>query len=208
INGELTSADRETAEEVSARIVQVVTAEAVAVLKGEQEKEAQHKDQTAALPLAAEETANLPPSPPPSPASEQTVTVEEAAGGESALAPSVFKQAKDKVSGVHVQACYKGILRDAENSTLSKIPALQGSTKSPRYSSACPSTTKRATFSDSLLIQPTSAGSTDRLPYSKSGNKDGVTKSPEKRSSLPRPSSILPPRRGVSGDRDENSFSL
>lgn len=134
INGELTSADRETAEEVSARIVQVVTAEAVAVLKGEQEKEAQHKDQTAALPLA-EETANLPPSPPPSPASEQTVTVEEAAGGESALAPSVFKQAKDKVS-------------------------------------------------------------------------DGVTKSPEKRSSLPRPSSILPPRRGVSGDRDENSFSL
>ncbi|XP_035161458.3 microtubule-associated protein 2 isoform X43 [Callithrix jacchus] len=135
INGELTSADRETAEEVSARIVQVVTAEAVAVLKGEQEKEAQHKDQTAALPLAAEETANLPPSPPPSPASEQTVTVEEAAGGESAVAPSVFKQAKDKVS-------------------------------------------------------------------------DGVTKSPEKRSSLPRPSSILPPRRGVSGDRDENSFSL
>uniref|UniRef100_A0A5F4WLL3 Microtubule-associated protein n=1 Tax=Callithrix jacchus TaxID=9483 RepID=A0A5F4WLL3_CALJA len=115
-----------------------------------------------------------------------------AAGGESAVAPSVFKQAKDKVS----------------NSTLSKIPALQGSTKSPRYSSACPSTTKRATFSDSLLIQSTSAGSTDRLPYSKSGNKDGVTKSPEKRSSLPRPSSILPPRRGVSGDRDENSFSL
>nr|XP_031307747.1 microtubule-associated protein 2 isoform X14 [Camelus dromedarius] len=77
INGELTSADRETAEEVSARIVQVVTAEAVAVLKGEQEKEAQHKDQPAALPLAAEETANLPPSPPPSPASEQTVAVEE-----------------------------------------------------------------------------------------------------------------------------------
>ncbi|XP_059961877.1 microtubule-associated protein 2 isoform X30 [Mesoplodon densirostris] len=133
INGELTSADRETAEEVSARIVQVVTAEAVAVLKGEQEKEAQHKDQPAALPLA-EETANLPPSPPPSPASEQTVTVEEA-GAESAQAPSVFKQTKDKVS-------------------------------------------------------------------------DGVTKSPEKRSSLPRPSSILPPRRGVSGDRDENSFSL
>ncbi|XP_070126476.1 microtubule-associated protein 2 isoform X12 [Equus przewalskii] len=76
INGELTSADRETAEEVSARIVQVVTAEAVAVLKGEQEKEVQHKDQPAALPLA-EETANLPPSPPPSPASEQTVAVAE-----------------------------------------------------------------------------------------------------------------------------------
>ncbi|XP_035878846.1 microtubule-associated protein 2 isoform X32 [Phyllostomus discolor] len=134
INGELTSADRETAEEVSARIVQVVTAEAVAVLKGEQEKEAQHKDQPAALPLAAEETANLPPSPPPSPASEKTVAGEEA-GGESYQVPSVFKPAKDKVS-------------------------------------------------------------------------DGVTKSPEKRSSLPRPSSILPPRRAVSGDREENSFSL
>ncbi|XP_041487772.1 microtubule-associated protein 2 isoform X10 [Microtus oregoni] len=77
INGELTSADRETAEEVSARIVQVVTAEAVAVLKGEQEKEAQQKDQSASLPLAAEETAHLPPSPPPSPASERAVAVEE-----------------------------------------------------------------------------------------------------------------------------------
>ncbi|XP_005874255.1 PREDICTED: microtubule-associated protein 2 isoform X6 [Myotis brandtii] len=115
-----------------------------------------------------------------------------AAGGESYQVPSVFKQAKDKVS----------------NSTLSKIPALQGNTKSPRCSSACPSPTKRTTFSDSFLIQPSSAGSTDRLPYSESGNKDGVTKSPEKRSSLPRPSSILPPRRAVSGDRDENSFSL
>ncbi|KAM7104875.1 microtubule-associated protein 2 isoform 7-T15 [Molossus nigricans] len=192
INGELTSADRETAEEVSARIVQVVTAEAVAVLKGEQEKEAQHKDQPAALPLAAEETANLPPSPPPSPASEKTVAVEEAAGGESYQVPSVFKQAKDKVS----------------NSTLSKIPARQGNTKSPRCSSACPSPTKRTTFSDSFSVQPSSAGSADRLPYSESGTKDGVTKSPEKRSSLPRPSSILPPRRAVSGDRDENSFSL
>ncbi|MEJ1271985.1 microtubule-associated protein 2 [Cricetulus griseus] len=87
INGELTSADRETAEEVSARIVQVVTAEAVAVLKGEQEKEAQHKDQPAALPLAAEETVHLPPSPPPSPASEQTVAVEEDEGAEDQMGP-------------------------------------------------------------------------------------------------------------------------
>lgn len=36
---------------MSARIVQVVTAEAVAVVKGEQEKEAQHKDQPGPLPL-------------------------------------------------------------------------------------------------------------------------------------------------------------
>ncbi|XP_048166160.1 microtubule-associated protein 2 isoform X35 [Corvus hawaiiensis] len=76
INGELSSGNRETAEEVSARIVQVVTAEAVAVLKGEQEKEAQHKDQPGSLPLV-EESANLPPSPPPSPASEQTGVLEE-----------------------------------------------------------------------------------------------------------------------------------
>ncbi|KAM6260617.1 microtubule-associated protein 2 isoform 7-T15 [Spheniscus humboldti] len=77
INGELSARDRETAEEVSARIVQVVTAEAVAVVKGEQEKEAQHKDQPGPLPLAVEESANLPPSPPPSPASEQTGALEE-----------------------------------------------------------------------------------------------------------------------------------
>ncbi|XP_071602946.1 microtubule-associated protein 2 isoform X18 [Heliangelus exortis] len=136
INGELSAGDRETPEEVSARIVQVVTAEAVAVLKGEQEKEAQHKDQPGPLPIAVEESANLPPSPPPSPASEQTGALEEA-GGETNQAPGVFKQAKEKLS-------------------------------------------------------------------------DGVSKSPEKRSSLPRPSSILPPRRGVSGDRDreENSLSL
>ncbi|XP_010220865.1 PREDICTED: microtubule-associated protein 2 isoform X3 [Tinamus guttatus] len=76
INGELSAGDRETAE-VSARIVQVVTAEAVAVLKGEQEKEAQHKDQPGPLPLAVEESANLPPSPPPSPAAEQTGPLEE-----------------------------------------------------------------------------------------------------------------------------------
>ncbi|XP_069471969.1 microtubule-associated protein 2 isoform X3 [Ambystoma mexicanum] len=77
MNGELTSADTETAEEISARIVQVVTAEAVAVLKGEQEVEALQKGQPGCLPLAVEETTNLPPSPPPSPASEQMGTMEE-----------------------------------------------------------------------------------------------------------------------------------
>ncbi|XP_049470968.1 microtubule-associated protein 2 isoform X3 [Panthera uncia] len=128
----------------------------------------------------------------PSTVSRDEVRRKKATGGETTQASSVFKQAKDKVS----------------NSTLSKIPAFQGSSKSPRCSSACLSTSKRATFSDSFSIKPTSAGSTDRLPFSESGNKDGVTKSPEKRSSLPRPSSILPPRRGVSGDREENSFSL
>ncbi|XP_032550006.1 microtubule-associated protein 2 isoform X25 [Chiroxiphia lanceolata] len=195
INGELSAGDRETAEEVSARIVQVVTAEAVAVLKGEQEKEAQHKDQPGPLPLAVEESANLPPSPPPSPASEQTGALEEAAGGETNQAPGVFKQAKEKLS----------------TASLSKIPASKFRAKSllpPRPSSACSLTTKRATIldTDSYYVQPSSAGPRD----SKTDAKDGVSKSPEKRSSLPRPSSILPPRRGASGDRDreENSLSL
>ncbi|XP_060138210.1 microtubule-associated protein 2 isoform X10 [Zootoca vivipara] len=199
INGELATGEKETAEEVSARIVQVVTAEAVAVLKGEQEQEAQHKDQPAPLPLAVEETANLPPSPPPSPASEQTGTLEEAAGGETNQGPGVFKQAKEKLS----------------TSSLSKIPASKVRAKSllpPRPSSACSltSTKKVLLDADNYFARPSSAGPRDCLPYSKTNAQDGVTKSPEKRSSLPRPSSILPTRRGLSGDRerDENSFSL
>ncbi|XP_025026552.1 microtubule-associated protein 2 isoform X3 [Python bivittatus] len=196
INGELTTGEKDTAEEVSARIVQVVTAEAVAVLKGEQEKEAQLKDQPAQLPLAVEETANLPPSPPPSPASEQTGTLEEAAGGEINQTPGVFKQAKEKLS----------------TSSLSKIPASKVRAKSllpPRPSSACSLiTTKKVALrnKDNYIAWPSSAGPRD---YSKTAQ-DGITKSPEKRSSLPRPSSILPARRGISADRerDENSFSL
>ncbi|KAK2526133.1 Map2 [Columba guinea] len=123
----------------------------------------------------------------------------QAAGGETNQAPGVFKQAKEKLS----------------TASLSKIPASKSRAKSllpPRPSSACSLTTKRATFldTDSYYVRPSSAGPRDCLPYSKSDAKDGVSKSPEKRSSLPRPSSILPPRRGVSGDRDreENSLSL
>ncbi|KAM7048770.1 microtubule-associated protein 2 isoform 4-T9 [Acridotheres tristis] len=118
-----------------------------------------------------------------------------AAGGETNQAPAVFKQAKEKLS----------------TASLSKIPASKSRAKSllpPRPSSACSLTTQRATFldTDSYSVRPSSAGPRD----SKSDAKDGVSKSPEKRSSLPRPSSILPPRRGVSGDRDreENSLSL
>ncbi|XP_063256202.1 microtubule-associated protein 2 isoform X1 [Prinia subflava] len=117
------------------------------------------------------------------------------AGGETNQAPAVFKQAKEKLS----------------TASLSKIPASKSRAKSllpPRPSSACSLPTKRGTFldTDSYFVRPSSAGPRD----SKSDAKDGVSKSPEKRSSLPRPSSILPPRRGVSGDRDreENSLSL
>ncbi|CAN9497871.1 unnamed protein product [Ophioblennius macclurei] len=73
-NGELTGAQAITAEQVSARIVQEVTAEAVAVLKGEQE--------TQRLP-SVEDTTNLPPSPPPSPAAEHFGPVERALKMES-----------------------------------------------------------------------------------------------------------------------------
>ncbi|XP_053139618.1 microtubule-associated protein 2-like isoform X3 [Hemicordylus capensis] len=122
-----------------------------------------------------------------------------AAGGETNQTPGMFKQAKEKLS----------------TSSLSKIPASKVRAKSllpPRPSSACSLTAKKATLldTDNYFSRPSSAGPRDCLPYSKTNAQDGITKSPEKRSSLPRPSSILPTRRGLSGDRerDENSFSL
>ncbi|XP_028291496.1 microtubule-associated protein 2 isoform X4 [Gouania willdenowi] len=77
-NGELMGAHAITAEQVSARIVQEVTAEAVAVLKGEQE--------TQRLP-SVEDTTNLPPSPPPSPAAEHLGPVERDVGDEEEAGP-------------------------------------------------------------------------------------------------------------------------
>ncbi|XP_077435301.1 microtubule-associated protein 2 isoform X3 [Vanacampus margaritifer] len=77
-NGELTGAHAITAEQVSARIVQEVTAEAVAVLKGEQESQR--------LP-SVEDTSNLPPSPPPSPAAEQFGPLEQDVGDEEEAGP-------------------------------------------------------------------------------------------------------------------------
>ncbi|XP_059961869.1 microtubule-associated protein 2 isoform X23 [Mesoplodon densirostris] len=210
INGELTSADRETAEEVSARIVQVVTAEAVAVLKGEQEKEAQHKDQPAALPLAAEETANLPPSPPPSPASEQTVTVEEASKMEfhdqQELTPSPAEPLDKKEKESEKETVYK-------KAELAKKTEVQAHSPSRKFILKPAIKYTRPTHLSCVKRKTTAAGAESAqapsvFKQTKDKVSDGVTKSPEKRSSLPRPSSILPPRRGVSGDRDENSFSL
>ncbi|XP_069792304.1 microtubule-associated protein 2-like [Narcine bancroftii] len=63
------------AEVISARIVQEVTAEAVAVLKGEQVKDTVPREQPR-QPSAVEDLTNLPPSPPPSPASEHFVAAE------------------------------------------------------------------------------------------------------------------------------------
>ncbi|KAM6152666.1 microtubule-associated protein 2 isoform 21-T21 [Erethizon dorsatum] len=213
INGELTSADRETAEEVSARIVQVVTAEAVAVLKGEQEKEAQHKDQPTALPLAAEETANLPPSPPPSPASEQTIPLEEASKMEfrdqQELTPSTAEplDKKEMESKMEVKpAVYK-------KAELAKKTEVQAHSPSRKFILKPAIKYTRPTHLSCVKRKTTATGGeSTQVPsvfkQAKDKVSDGITKSPEKRSSLPRPSSILPPRRGVSGDRDENSFSL
>ncbi|XP_044769656.1 microtubule-associated protein 2 isoform X14 [Neomonachus schauinslandi] len=248
INGELTSADRETAEEVSARIVQVVTAEAVAVLKGEQEKEAQQKDQPAALPLA-EETANLPPSPPPSPASEQTIAVEEdddrsimteqletipkeEKAEKEARRPSLEKHRKEKpfktgrgristperkiakkepstVSRDEVRR-KKAVYKKAE---LAKKTEVQAHSPSRKFILKPAIKYTRPTHLSCVKRKTTATGgestqASSVFKQAKDKVSDGVTKSPEKRSSLPRPSSILPPRRGVSGDRDENSFSL
>ncbi|XP_054578995.1 microtubule-associated protein 2 isoform X22 [Eptesicus fuscus] len=216
INGELTSADRETAEEVSARIVQVVTAEAVAVLKGEQEKEAQHKDQPAALPLA-EETANLPPSPPPSPASERTVAVEEEE--ETLEGPVAEEEKPDTLPGKECGAAQvsgqpKGLSEGQVASSLEThiVPEESAPAGAPQEKSIkevtevspevkTPSSAREAAGGESYQVPSVFKQTKDKVS-------DGVTKSPEKRSSLPRPSSILPPRRAVSGDRDENSFSL
>uniref|UniRef100_A0A8D3A7I6 Microtubule-associated protein n=1 Tax=Scophthalmus maximus TaxID=52904 RepID=A0A8D3A7I6_SCOMX len=88
-NGELTGAQAVTAEQVSARIVQEVTAEAVAVLKGEQE--------TQRLP-SVEDTTNLPPSPPPSPAAEHFGPLEQETLPDGRQPLSVARQSRDRAS--------------------------------------------------------------------------------------------------------------
>ncbi|XP_028847922.1 microtubule-associated protein 2 isoform X5 [Denticeps clupeoides] len=70
-------------EQVSALIVQEVTAEAVAVLKGEQEL---HPDTAVRLP-SVEDSTNLPPSPPPSPAAEHFGPLEQDVGDEEVAGP-------------------------------------------------------------------------------------------------------------------------
>ncbi|MGH0137728.1 UNVERIFIED_CONTAM: hypothetical protein FKN15_064624 [Acipenser sinensis] len=100
-NGDLASGGMVTAEQVSARIVQEVTAEAVAVLKGEQDIELQHKDTAKRLPSV--EDSNLPPSPPPSPASGQIGPLKEAlkmdtqsqGGAVSGQAPTLSSDLKE-----------------------------------------------------------------------------------------------------------------
>uniref|UniRef100_A0A3P8QFX2 Microtubule-associated protein n=1 Tax=Astatotilapia calliptera TaxID=8154 RepID=A0A3P8QFX2_ASTCA len=167
-NGELTGAHAITAEQVSARIVQEVTAEAVAVLKGEQE--------TQRLP-SVEDTTNLPPSPPPSPAAEHFGPLEQEVLPDSRQPLSVARQSRDRAS------CH------AHHLPFTKIPTFisraAASLDRPRPSSAEPQ------------------GSTE---LQKQIAKDGGSRSPEKRSSVPRHTSFMS-RRGPH-DHEESSTSI
>ncbi|XP_075463273.1 microtubule-associated protein 2 isoform X3 [Ascaphus truei] len=143
INGEMPSADSETAEEISARIVQVVTADAVAVLKGEQEKEAQLKGPPGDLPLAVEDTTNLPPSPPPSPASEQMGTVEEEERVKGPMAEdeeqgAECRSAESSVMGLSEVQAHAGtdVSQHHEGSVAREIPDGKSVTKSETASAA------------------------------------------------------------------------
>nr|XP_015213912.1 PREDICTED: microtubule-associated protein 2 isoform X15 [Lepisosteus oculatus] len=195
-NGDLASGDVVTAEQVSARIVQEVTAEAVAVLKGEQDP---HKDTAKRLP-SVEDSANLPPSPPPSPASEQIGPLEEAVAVTEGRQPlSVARQTRDRVT-------------NSSPSALTKIPTSKVRASAllpPRPSSAC-SFTKKTSYLESELYgpRPSSAGPRDYHTNHSPLAKDGSSRSPEKRSALPRPSSILTSRRGPAADHDESSTSI
>ncbi|XP_041119198.1 microtubule-associated protein 2 isoform X14 [Polyodon spathula] len=310
-NGDLASGGTVTAEQVSARIVQEVTAEAVAVLKGEQDTELQHKDTVKRLPSV--EDSNLPPSPPPSPASGQigpleqdddrsimTEKIEPLPKTESPKIrrPSVEKHAKDKalsrgkgrVSTPERKAAKKepsmvprddmkkkkAMFKKAEltkksdiqtwspsrkiplkpavryprpahhhsstkrkptamvaavegrqplstarqsrekianssSSAQTKIPTTKERAAAaffpPRSSSACSFTENNACLKSELYsVRPSSAGSRD---YNINDTvQDGITQSPEKRSSLPRPSSILTSRRAGAADREESSTSI
>ncbi|XP_041118388.1 microtubule-associated protein 2-like isoform X13 [Polyodon spathula] len=196
-NGDLASGGTVTAEQVSARIVQEVTAEAVAVLKGEQDTDLQHKDTAKRLPSV--EDSNLPPSPPPSPASGQVGPLEQAVAAVEGRQPlSTARQSKDKIA-------------NSSSSALTKIPTSRERAAAaffpPRPSSACSLTENNACLKSELYsVRPSSAGSRD---YNINDTvQDGITQSPEKRSSLPRPSSILTSRRAGTADREESSTSI
>ncbi|XP_064879316.1 microtubule-associated protein 2-like [Oncorhynchus nerka] len=88
-----------TAEQVSARIVEKVTAEAVAVLKQEQDKQ----DSTRRL-SSVEDSANLPPSPPPSPSAEQIGPMEQKERLEVVPTPPEEEEEEEEVEFTQVSA--------------------------------------------------------------------------------------------------------
>ncbi|XP_066544756.1 microtubule-associated protein 2 isoform X10 [Amia ocellicauda] len=288
-NGDLASGDV-TAEQVSARIVQEVTAEAVAVLKGEQDP---HKDTAKRLP-SVEDPANLPPSPPPSPASEQIGPLEEDVGDEEKagplrrfqnsrerckfLAPSISVSVPDddpyhsddeyyehplfSSEWTHSGSRPSGqaaMFRQIEEETIEALSAAeeeeetaaataalvereqQRSGEKPEQGPAAAEHLEQAEIISEAQAQPclqaeaasepaeASNGRGDEAGLEKCSQEvavtegrqplsvartsrdritDGSSRSPEKRSALPRPSSIHPPRRGPTADHDESSTSI
>uniref|UniRef100_H3DG89 Microtubule-associated protein n=1 Tax=Tetraodon nigroviridis TaxID=99883 RepID=H3DG89_TETNG len=85
-------------EQVSARIVQEVTAEAVAVLKGEQESQRLPSACPCSCCCAVEDTTNLPPSPPPSPAAEHFGPLEQETPPDSRQPLSIVRHSRDRAS--------------------------------------------------------------------------------------------------------------
>uniref|UniRef100_A0A8K9WN48 Microtubule-associated protein n=1 Tax=Oncorhynchus mykiss TaxID=8022 RepID=A0A8K9WN48_ONCMY len=183
-----------TAEQVSARIVQEVTAEAVAVLKGEQETR---------LP-SVEDAANLPPSPPPSPAAEHCFGPLDQVGVPEGRRPlSVARQSRDRAS----------------SPPLTKIPTCKTRVVTllpPRPNSSCSSHTKKNLLGEVELDRPrpSSGGPRDSTTLPRLIYTDGGSQSP-KRSSLPRPASVPRPASILSRrihhqphDQEESSTSI
>uniref|UniRef100_A0A8C1I5I8 Microtubule-associated protein n=1 Tax=Cyprinus carpio TaxID=7962 RepID=A0A8C1I5I8_CYPCA len=287
-NGDLTSGHAVTAEQVSARIVQEVTAEAVAVLKGEQEL---HPDTAVRLP-SVEDSANLPPSPPPSPAAEhfgpldqEEETIEslsaaeeeeeetsEAAATAAALEeeeeeeqwsgeepeqepPSELLQRAEVIgeaqtlpglqAEVHTQAATAAdeatngkaeeaggqespaevsadgrlpfsVARHSRDrastsnpTTLTKIPTskIWAEALLPARPNSASSFNKRSPLVEADLYEPRPSSAGPQVSLNSYAVKDGGSRSPEKRSSLPRPASILT-RRPQMADHEESSTSI
>uniref|UniRef100_A0A8C1Q0E8 Microtubule-associated protein n=1 Tax=Cyprinus carpio TaxID=7962 RepID=A0A8C1Q0E8_CYPCA len=287
-NGDLTSGHAVTAEQVSARIVQEVTAEAVAVLKGEQEL---HPDTAVRLP-SVEDSANLPPSPPPSPAAEHfgpldqeeetieslsAAEEEEEENSEAAATAAALEEEEEEeqwsgeepeqepptelleraeVIGeaqalpglqaeVHTQAAT--VANEAPNgeaeeaggqespaevsadgrlpfsvarhsrdrastsnpTTLTKIPTskIRAEALLPARPNSASSSNKRSPLVEAGLYEPRPSSAGPKLLLNSYAVKDGGSRSPEKRSSLPRPASILT-RRPHMADHEESSTSI
>uniref|UniRef100_A0A8C2BM29 Microtubule-associated protein n=1 Tax=Cyprinus carpio TaxID=7962 RepID=A0A8C2BM29_CYPCA len=190
-NGDLTSGHAVTAEQVSARIVQEVTAEAVAVLKGEQEL---HPDTAVRLP-SVEDSANLPPSPPPSPAAEHFGPLDQVSA-DGRLPFSVARHSRDRAS-------------TSNPTTLTKIPTskIWAEALLPARPNSASSFNKRSPLVEADLYEPRPSSAGPQVSLNSYAVKDGGSRSPEKRSSLPRPASILT-RRPQMADHEESSTSI
>ncbi|TKS67377.1 Microtubule-associated protein 2 [Collichthys lucidus] len=196
-NGELTGAHAVTAEQVSARIVQEVTAEAVAVLKGEQE--------TQRLP-SVEDTTNLPPSPPPSPAAEHFGPLEQDVGDEEEAGPlRRFQNSRERCKFL---APSISVSVPEDDPYHSDEEYYEHPLFSPEWTHSGSRPTGQAVAFRQIEGEPRMVPLCHfppSIPLSLSLS-DGGSWSPDTRSSLPRHASILS-RRGYH-DQEESSTSI